>query len=108
VQSQEVSMMEIPREDPAARALRGRLSDFLTEMARAEMDLPHVVYSKDAQGTMASFSGPYPTAIEACVAADIEHQIDLECDGAPTLTFHVAPLYPALAAPGVTPGADEG
>lgn len=99
--------MEIPQEDPAARALRGRFSDFLTEMARAEMDLPHVVYSKDAQGAMASFSGPYPTAIEACVAADIEHQIDLECEGSPTLTFHVAPLYPALAAPGMAPGGDE-
>ena len=100
--------MDVPPDDPAARALRGSFSDFLTEMARAEMDLPHVVYSRDAQGTMASFSGPYPTAIDACVAAEIEHQIDLECDGSPTLSFHVAPLYPALAAPGCLPGFDEG
>jgi F420-dependent methylenetetrahydromethanopterin dehydrogenase len=68
----------------------------MVEMARAEMDLPHIVFSRDARGGMDSFSGPYATAIEALVAADVEQQIEREAAGDHTMTFHIAALYPAL------------
>ena len=95
----ETVSVEIWRDDPdGGGSLQGRLGGFLVELARAEMDLPHIVLCKDSRGTMASFSGPYPTAIEALIAADIEQQIEFESDGQEALTFHVAALYPALHA----------
>jgi hypothetical protein len=89
--------MEIWPDEGDSAPLHSKVSGFMVEMARAEMDLPHIVFSRDARGFMASFSGPYPTAVEALVAADIEEQIERETDGAQTLTFHIAALYPALS-----------
>ncbi|NYG08636.1 hypothetical protein BJ986_003123 [Phycicoccus badiiscoriae] len=71
------------RRDPAA-------------LARVANELPHVVFSRDAGGAVGSCSGPYATAIDACVAALVERQIDLATTGPSTLTFHVAPLYPSV------------
>lgn len=89
--------MQIPGDDAEPNPLHARLAGFMVEMARAEMDLPHIVFSRDARGCMDSFSGPYPTALEALVAADIEQQIDGEADGGHALTFHIAALYPRLS-----------
>jgi hypothetical protein len=84
------------REDPDGGQLPAALGNFVVEMGVAEMDLPHIVLCRDSRGVSASFSGPYPSAIEALVAADIEQQIESESDGQEALTFHVAALYPAL------------
>lgn len=89
--------MQISGGDAESNPLHSKLSGFMVEMSRAEMDLPHIVFSRDGRGCMDSFSGPYPTAIEALVAADIEQQIEREADGGHTLTFHIAALYPALS-----------
>ncbi|QGN58968.1 hypothetical protein [Nostocoides sp. HKS02] len=89
--------MQIPADDAEPDPLHARLAGFMVEMARAEMDLPHIVFSRDARGCMDSFSGPYPTALEALVAADIEQQIEREVDSGHALSFHIAALYPALS-----------
>ncbi|HEV7171801.1 hypothetical protein [Pedococcus sp.] len=88
--------MQIPGDDADPDPLHSRLSAFVVEMTRAEMELPHIVYARDARGCMDSFSGPYPTAMEALVAADVEQQIEREADCRHPLTFHIAALYPAL------------
>jgi hypothetical protein len=93
--------VEAWRDDSDKGWVDAALGNFLVEMGVAEMDLPHIVLCKDARGATASFSGPYPSAVEALVAADIEHQIESASDGPEALTFHVAALYPALdPAPG--------
>lgn len=81
-----------------AQSVRDRLGEVIAQMARDEMDLPYVVYSRDAAGALTSFSGPYPSAVDAFVAADIEQS--LEPNGGPgraALQILVAPLYPALS-----------
>lgn len=84
------------RDDPDRGQVHAALGNFMVEMAVAEMDLPHIVLCRDSRGAPASFSGPYASAIDALVAADIERQIESESDGQEALTFHVAALYPAL------------
>lgn len=85
------------RDDSERRPLPESIRSFAVDMGVAEMDLPHIVLCRDARGVTASFSGPYPSAIEALVAADLEYQIESESDGAESLTFHVAALYPAIS-----------
>lgn len=88
-------------DDSDPRLVAGDVGDFIVELGIAEMDLPHIVLCRDSKGVTASFSGPYPSAVEALVAADLEHRIEAASDGAEALTFQVAALYPALTpAPG--------
>ena len=61
-----------------------------------EMDLPHIVMCRDPSGLFVSYFGPYPSAVEAMVAAEIEGEIEREAGGGMPVTFHVAALYPAL------------
>jgi hypothetical protein len=93
------------RDDPDRVQLPAALGDFVVEMGVAEMDLPHIVLCRDSRGVSASFSGPYASAVEALVAADIEQQIESESDGQDALTFHVYALYPALDPSGGQRGA---
>lgn len=61
-----------------------------------ELDLPHIVMCRDRSGTFVSYFGPYTSAVEAMVAAEIEDEIEREATGGKPVTFHVAALYPAL------------
>lgn len=88
--------VEAWRDDSDNAGVPAALGSFVVDMGVAEMDLPHIVLCKDRRGTTASFSGPYRSAIEALVAADLEQRIEAEADGSDSLTFHVAALYPAL------------
>jgi hypothetical protein len=89
------------RDDSEPRPMASALGDFMVELGVAEMDLPHIVLCRDSKGATASFSGPYPSAVEALVAADCEHRLESASDGIDAVTFQVAALYPALTpAPG--------
>ena len=89
------------RDDSEPRPMASALGDFMVELGVAEMDLPHIVLCRDSKGATASFSGPYPSAVEALVAADCEHRLESASDGVDAVTFQVAALYPALTpAPG--------
>jgi hypothetical protein len=88
--------VEAWRDDSDGGRVPDALGNFVVGMGVAEVDLPHIVLCKDARGTTASFSGPYPSAVEALVAAELEQRIEAEADGPDALTFHVAALYPAL------------
>lgn len=82
-----------------------RLADFLTELEIEEVDMPHIVLCRRPDNLYpASFSGPYATVVEALVAADYEQRQEQTRDGARSLTFTVAPLYPGLmpSGPGTT------
>jgi hypothetical protein len=61
-----------------------------------ELDLPHIVMCRDQSGMYVSYFGPYPSAVEAMVAAEIEGEIEREAAGGMPVTFHVAALYPAF------------
>lgn len=61
-----------------------------------ELDLPHIVMCRDRSGMFVSYFGPYPSAVEALVAAEVEGEIEREAGGGMAVTFHVAALYPAL------------
>lgn len=61
-----------------------------------ELDLPHIVMCRDPTGMFVSYFGPYPSAVEAMVAAEIEGEIERDAGGGMPMTFHVAALYPAL------------
>lgn len=61
-----------------------------------ELDLPHIVMCRDSSGVFVSYFGPYPSAVEAMVAAEIEGEIERGAGGGMPVTFHVAALYPAL------------
>lgn len=58
-----------------------------------EVERPHVVVTLDTRTGLASFSGPYRTAIGALCAADVEYQVDRDQGGRGELTFHVAALH---------------
>lgn len=62
----------------------------------SELDLPHIVMCMDPSGAVVSYFGPYTSALEAMVAAEIEGEIEREAAGGMPVTFHVAALYPAL------------
>lgn len=61
-----------------------------------ELDLPHIVMCRDQSGAFVSYFGPYTSAVEAMVAAEIEDEIERDATGGTPVTFHVAALYPAL------------
>lgn len=74
-------------DDSDPRPVAGTVGDFMVELGLAEMDLPHIVLCRDSKGVTASFSGPYPSAVEALVAADVEHRIEVASDGVEALTL---------------------
>jgi len=84
------------RDESSNGWLGHRIGELLTEIATAEMDLPHIVVCRDSSGCNMSFSGPYGTALEAIAAAEFEQRTEIEAAAGDTLTFEVAALYPAL------------
>lgn len=68
----------------------------LSGTALNELDLPHIVMCRDQSGAFVSYFGPYASAVEAMVAAEIEDEIERDATGGQPVTFHVAALYPAL------------
>jgi len=67
----------------------------LCSIEAAELSLPHIVITRDGHTGRMSFAGPYPTSLEALVAAETESRVDRD-GGASGLTFQVAALYPPL------------
>jgi hypothetical protein len=60
----------------------------------AEIDMPHVVVCLDEETGAASYSGPFPDALDALAYAERESALDRALnDGAP-MRFSVAALYP--------------
>jgi hypothetical protein len=80
-------------EDSGDINLVGRV---LTGIAVAELELPHIVFTRSRDGSHATYSGPYESGILALAAADAEWRADRDRGGEEDLTFHVAALYPAI------------
>jgi hypothetical protein len=95
-----MSGSEGPVQDPAPQRAGTDPTDLvehlLFEMEQAEIDLPHIVLSRQAATGDISCSGPYPDGISALRAAELEHTIEVDAGGQGEITFHVAALYPPL------------
>jgi hypothetical protein len=65
-------------------------------IAMAELDLPHIVLTRNAATGEATYSGPYQTGLGALAAAEAEWEVDRDAGGVGDITFHVAALYPPL------------
>ena len=71
-------------------------TDLLVGLAAAELELPHVVVCSAGGAATASYSGPYPNALEAARAAECERRAEASFGGT-HLVFSVVALYPALS-----------
>lgn len=81
-------------EDP--EELERLLRTALEEIDRYEQQLPHLVICADPTLGDATFSGPFASFAQAQRVADYECR---SAGPASQMTFHVAPLYPALQLP---------
>ncbi|MET3961867.1 hypothetical protein ABIE44_001801 [Marmoricola sp. OAE513] len=59
-----------------------------------EADLPHIVSCCDVVTGAVDYAGPYPSRLEAELAAGLERDLDRDCDE--RLRFKIAPLYPPV------------
>ncbi|NYG08633.1 hypothetical protein BJ986_003120 [Phycicoccus badiiscoriae] len=72
------------------------VTEFLVALTISEADLPHIVICRSADTDVLTFSGPYSNGLLAVLAADREQRLEGAPAGDPSMTFTVAPLYPAL------------
>ncbi|SDP59530.1 hypothetical protein SAMN04489867_3061 [Pedococcus dokdonensis] len=76
----------------------------LYDLEASEIDLPHVVICRAPGADVDSFSGPYPSALEALMAAEIQNRVERAAGGVGEVTFHVAAIYPPFETPRLPPG----
>jgi hypothetical protein len=65
-------------------------------IAVAELELPHIVFTRNEETGATTYSGPYESGLMAMAAAESERRADRDAGGRGDITFHVAALYPAL------------
>jgi hypothetical protein len=82
----------------------GHLRRIMGEMAAAEIDFKHIVVSTTKATGASTYRGPFPTALDALLAADKEeHRLGL--DGSTGQVIRIAPLYEATP-PGLVRGSE--
>lgn len=79
--------------DPSERGLIENWVQQLLERALTDIsDGPHIVVARDPEDGSTYFTGPFASAIEACVAAEAETRLQRGCPERVCLQFSVAPI----------------
>lgn len=82
------------KDDLLVEVVRAFVVRAVSGAAVAEVDLPHIVVCRDPETRTTSYSGPFPTAVDALVAAEREGAEDRRVGAGPPMEFSVAALFP--------------
>lgn len=73
-----------------------RIARIMYSMEIDEIEMPHLVVTNIVGCTLATYSGPYASGLDALAVAEAERRADLASGGTGDVQFSVAPLYPGL------------
>lgn len=83
------------RDDLIVEVVNAFVSDAVGAAAREEIELPHIVVCRDVDTGAVSYSGPFPSGLEALLFADRESALDRAFNAQNPMEFSVAALFPA-------------
>lgn len=81
------------RDDLRVEVVREILNKALGVAGVAELELPHIVISRDEETGSETYSGPFPDGLTALVFAEREVAVDRELNEGVPLVFRVAALH---------------
>ena len=78
---------------PDDNEVNARLFGAIMALEMEALDAPHIVVCRTLRSSQVTFSGPYPSGVEALAAAERSARAQ-EATGTCDLEFDVAPLFP--------------